>query len=418
MKKIVSIFIALFVFIGMNAQVVTFNSSDFESVVKTSRGKSSFTINKTDVTLSAADNYVFQKLKGLVMSGNFLLAKGSDSDFSLTISLTGDASGKIIRKIRILTGGVNPILGSVVNGGTGSGLSTNRENLYFDIYNDFTNISEISLTKCLASDLYISSIEVYYGELMENVELKDDEAYPYYDRYIYAKNVTYTRSMNGNHWGTLCLPFDYVLNDNRFAAYQTRDMGSVVTSGMATVSKLLEGVTIFAGTPVIFCCNNPELVVKVEKVLLSTDAFQPDGISFVDRLSDDGTGYQICGNIVPLRLDHEYVYFVSSDKLKYCPGNAYVNLKPYRAYIAPLYNNTSNSRTRAFSFNVLDEDDNVIDNFSFADNDDVTAVESAETDTEENIIGIFTADGKKVNEYQKGINIVKTTNGVKKVYMR
>ena len=195
---------------------------------------------------------------------------------------------------------------------------------------------------------------------------------------------------------------------------------SNISEGFATIKKYANGEKITAGLPIVFWTNKSEIVVKSKNVLLS-DGFYTDGISKITRIGAAGQRFYACGNLKKVRYENEYVYYVSKDKLIYCGGNANVNIKPYRAFMLPdlsvaRYRRLAN--VRSLTFDVLDENDNLVDGFDFADNNEITAVESVESDTQDDIIGIFTSDGKKVNELQKGLNIVKTTNGVKKVYIR
>jgi hypothetical protein len=423
MKKIVSIFIALFVFIGMNAQTVTFNYNEFTSQIATGSGVSSITVSKNGISITVGDTYKNSRTatRGFYESDEFLCARGSSKAvFTMSVSLTDvstvfDDSKKIIKDVKVYTSNSDLLLGGTVDEDV---TVTKGTDYFFTFDNDYNEIDGFTYTMSLTKEARISRIEVTYGELMEEVTLSDEVNYPYTGYNIYAKKATYTRSMGTNHWGTLCLPFAYTLSDDNFGGYYTHSMSNIA-DGFATVKKYANGEKIGSGMPIIFYTNNSELVVTANKVTLSTNSYV-DGISTVTRQGDQGQKFIICGNLNKVRYENEYLYYVAKDKLIYCAGNANVNVKPYRAFIRP--DNSRSSRryanVRSLAFNVLDEDDNVIDNFSFADNDDVTVVESAEADTEENIIGIFTADGKKVNELHKGLNIVKTTNGVKKVYIR
>lgn len=426
MKKIVSTFIALFVaFIGINAQKVTFEYQAFTAMIPSVKGKASVSATIGDITVTIADTYKNSKTAsfGLYGNGETLAARGSSkTEFTLTASINSNdaSSNKIIKSIAVYSADVTPMCGGSVVENSGDEFSImDAEKAFMVIENDYQDYNSFSYKVNLKTEVRITKIEVVYGELVDNVVLSDSEDYPYSGRNIYAKNVTYTRSMGTNHWGTLCLPFKFTLNDDNFAGYYTHSMSNV-SEGFATIKKYANGEKITAGLPIVFWTNKSEIVVNSKNVLLSDD-FYTDGISKITRIGSAGQRFYACGNLKKVRYENEYVYYVSKDKLIYCGGNANVNIKPYRAFMLPdlsvaRYRRLAN--VRSLTFDVLDEDDNVVDDFDFADNNEVTAVESVESDTQDDIIGIFTSDGKKVNELQKGLNIVKTTNGVKKVYIR
>ena len=110
-----------------------------------------------------------------------------------------------------------------------------------------------------------------------------------------------------------------------------------------------------------------------------------------------------------------YRNFVSNNKI-YHTSDTEISLKPFRAYI-PDFGEENNSRLR--SGMSMDELLAESENDMFSSNADVTAVETVETEeAESTVLGIFTSDGRQVDELQKGLNIVKTTNGTKKIYVR
>jgi hypothetical protein len=417
MKKVVSIIVALFVFIGVcNAEVVTFTYSTCKSKLTSARGTASFTVSSEGVSLTCKSDYTSGLSKGIKGDGNnelviFNATSTKQANISISVSLSSDllANDKRIKKVRILTTGVSPLNGSTVTGVVENDLTTSTSGLYYDIENNFGDVSTVTLTNAISSNFRFVTIEVHYGTFaIGDVELSDSETYDYVGQEVYAKNVTYTRPMNSNKWGTLCVPFEFKVNDDAFAVYQISEMSD---GDVLKMKKINNGYTIPAGHPVIIYCSLKNLVVKASNVVLTTEAYDENGVSSVSKVTDyTDVRYKVHGNILPISIDEGF--FVSSNQFYYkdATNTREVILRPYRAYVT--IDNTLSSKRKAIP-RIIMEDGSEIEEII------PTAVESVEAEeAEPTVLGIFTADGRQVEELQKGLNIVKTTNGTKKIYVR
>ena len=433
MKKVVSLFIALFVVNTINifAQKVELNyentfASAFESANVPAKGTASISFSYGDVNVAIeCIGYTTRKHKGVVLDEDLggLEFCGDPDEYGaakITLKLTEpddpNARKKYIKKVIFETRGTSDIAGVRVTNNAESENYVTVNNNTVEVEDGYSAISQFDIYFDFSEYVTFTGIKVECGYFDEELSLKDKDGYQYFGEYHYAKKVTYTRSMNSKKWGSLCLPFDFVVDDKNFSVYGLYNAGYNNSNVPVTLYKYATGKVVKAGTPLIVYCDAPTLVVKAQNVLVSTDNFNANGISTDDGVTvSTNINFTLYGTIKSATMTDGI--YVSNDKFYYLKSGSQCTIKPYRAYFI-LEGNTNDSRTRTIDFNVLDENDSEFNGFSFAGSDDATAVESVDTDAEETVLGIFTADGKKVDELQKGLNIVKTTNGVKKVYIR
>jgi hypothetical protein len=429
MKKVVSIIVALFVFIGVNAQKVVLDATTFGTFSNgTGKGLPNAEFVKGDVTLSfAVPGFDSNRTnKGVKWTGSYLALQGtSKTTGEVTIeckmSSSAVASGLYIKKVRFNLAGTS-IGGTPTIGSAGLevvGLASDAQDsegelfadvhdYYFEVEDGFSSISDITITANLSAVLNIQSVEVVYGYFEENVVISDG-SYDYVGKNVYVKNVSYSRPMNGKNWGTLCLPFAYTPKGQNFSVYRIEEGSFDKTSDPITLMQVNPNEEVEAGMPVIFFCKSENLVVKAKDVLLTTEVFDSDGVNTFDGETRSHLEFDFCGVIKEKVISDGY--YIKNNGFTYLTGSGTCRIKPFRAYIVP--NATSGSaRPRSLAFRVIEDESELFDN-------ETTAVESVETEeAEPTILGIFTADGKKVDELQKGLNIVKTTNGTKKIYVR
>ena len=233
----------------------------------------------------------------------------------------------------------------------------------------------------------------------ESLALDDNKDFVAYEPFA-AKTASYIRPMNaGTTWGTLCLPFEVSLDGRNFRAFK------LLSADDATETVELEEVkTIEAGTPVIIKMTNgaTELNFTVADKTIAKDVLTSE--------SADGN-YQLQGlytqKVFSKDADNN-CYIVKGNKLMN-PAKLLANTnvekvvsKPFRAYMV---DKTSAPAAGAKMFSI-----------GFDDNS-TTAIDSLNTIANDKA-EYYDLQGKRLNEPQKGINIVKRGNKTMKVIIK
>ncbi len=232
----------------------------------------------------------------------------------------------------------------------------------------------------------------------ENLALDDNKDFVAYEPFA-AKAASYSRTMKeGTTWATLCLPFEVSLAGQNFRAFK------LLSADDATETVELEEVkTIEAGTPVIikmtngatkldFSVANKNIAKDVQTSKTSDGNYQLQGLYTQKEFSKDvdNNCYIVKGNKLmnPAKLlENSKVTKVAS--------------KPFRAYMVD--NSSSAAGAKMFSIGFDDDSTTAIDSLNTIAND------KAE---------YFDLQGKRLNEPQKGINIVKRNGKTMKVIIK
>ena len=230
-----------------------------------------------------------------------------------------------------------------------------------------------------------------------NLALDDNKDFVSYEPFT-ATAASYNRTINTT-WATLCLPFEVSLEGQDFRAFK------LLSADDATETVELEELkTIEAGTPVIIKMTNGATELKfteadkniAKDVLTSATAdnnYQLQGLYTQKEFSKDADNncYIVKGNKLmnPTKLlENTKVTKVAS--------------KPFRAYMV---DNSSAPTAGAKMFNI-----------GF-DNDGTTAIDSLNTIANDKA-EYYDLQGKRLNEPQKGINIVKRNGKTMKVIIK
>ena len=232
----------------------------------------------------------------------------------------------------------------------------------------------------------------------ESLALDDDKDFVAFEPFA-AKSASYSRTMNaGTTWATLCLPFEVSLDGKNFRAFKLLS----ADEGTETV-ELEEVKTIEAGTPVIIKMNDGETQLNF------TVANKAIANEVKTAATADGN-YQLQGLYTQKEFSQDVdnnCYIVKGDKLMN-PAKLLektkvqkVASKPFRAYMVD--NTSSVGGAKMFSIGF--------------DNDGTTAIDTI------NIIAndkaeYYDLQGKRLNEPQKGINIVKRNGKTMKVIIK
>ena len=233
----------------------------------------------------------------------------------------------------------------------------------------------------------------------ESLALDDEKDFVAYEPFA-VKTASYIRTMKaGTTWGTLCLPFEVSLDGKNFRAFKLLS----ADDAKETV-ELEELKTIEAGTPVIIKMNDGETQLKFS---VANKAIAKD----VQTSETDNGNYQLKGLYTQKEFSKNAdnnCYIVKGNKLMN-PAMLLENKnvkkvasKPFRAYMV---DNSSTPAAGAKMFSI-----------GF-DNDDTTAIDTINTIANDKA-EYYDLQGKRLNEPQKGINIVKRGNKTMKVIIK
>ena len=229
-----------------------------------------------------------------------------------------------------------------------------------------------------------------------NLALDDNKDFVAYEPFA-AKAASYSRTINTT-WATLCLPFEVSLDGRNFRAF------NLLSANENTIE--LEEITtsIAAGTPVIikmkdgetkldFSVENKEIAKDVQTSETANGNYQLQGIytQKVFSKDTDNNCYIVKGNKLmnpAMLLEKTKVQRVAS--------------KPFRAYMV---DNTSSAAAGAKMFSIGFDDDST------------TAIDSLNTIADDKA-EYYDLQGKRLNEPQKGVNIVKRGNKTMKVIIK
>ena len=233
----------------------------------------------------------------------------------------------------------------------------------------------------------------------DNLVLDDDKDFVAYEPFA-AKAASYSRTINaGTTWATLCLPFEVSLADKNFRAFK------LLSADNVTETVELEEIktSIAAGTPVIIKMKDgaTKLDFTVADKTIAKD---------VQTAGTANGNYQLQGLYTQKMFSKDAdnnCYIVKGDKLMN-PAKLldkttteHVGSKPFRAYMA---DNSSApvAGARMFSISV---------------GGSTTAIEQLET-TADSKAEYYDLQGRRLQDLQKGINIVKRGGKTMKVIIK
>ena len=233
----------------------------------------------------------------------------------------------------------------------------------------------------------------------ESLALDDDKDFVAYEPFT-ATTASYNRTMKeGTTWATLCLPFEVSLAGKNFRAFK------LLSADDATETVELEELkTIEAGTPVIIKMTNGATELKF------TEADKNIAKAIQTSKTADGN-YQLQGLYTQKEFSKDAdnnCYIVKGNKLMN-PAKLLENKnvekvasKPFRAYMV---DNSSSAAAGAKMFSIGFDDDST------------TAIDSLNTIANDKA-EYYDLQGKRLNEPQKGINIVKRNGKTMKVIIK
>ena len=232
----------------------------------------------------------------------------------------------------------------------------------------------------------------------ESLALDDDKDFVAYEPFT-ATTATYNRTMKeGTTWATLCLPFEVSLAGKNFRAFELLSADEAIN----TVELEEIEISIAAGTPVIIKMNEGQ--TKLNFSVANKD------IAHEVVSAADGD-YQLLGIYTQKVFDKEAdnnCYIVKGNKLMNPAkllentNNKTIGSKPFRAYMV---DNSSAPSAGAKMFSIGFDDDST------------TAIDTLNTIVNDKA-EYYDLQGKRLNEPQKGINIVKRGGKTMKVIIK
>ena len=233
----------------------------------------------------------------------------------------------------------------------------------------------------------------------DNLVLDDNKDFVAYEPFA-AKAASYSRTINaGTTWGTLCLPFEVSLDNQNFRAFK------LLSADDVTETVELEEIktSIEAGTPVIikmkdgatkldFTVANKEIANEVKTAETANGNYQLQGLYTQKMFSKDTDN-----NCYIVKGDK----LMNPAKLLETTSTAHVGSKPFRAYMV---DNTSASAAGARMF-------------SISVGGSTTAIEQLES-TADSKAEYYDLQGRRLQDLQKGINIVKRGGKTMKVIIK
>ena len=232
----------------------------------------------------------------------------------------------------------------------------------------------------------------------DNLTLADDKDFVACEPFA-AKAASYSRTVEGTTWATLCLPFEVSLANQNFRAFK------LLSADNVTETVELEEIetSIAAGTPVIikmkdgatklnFTEANKEIAKDVQTAETANGNYQLQGLYTQKMFSKDTDNncYIVKGNKL-----------MNPAKLLENTNTTTVGSKPFRAYMA------DNSSAPAAGARM----------FSISVGGSTTAIEQLET-TADSKAEYYDLQGRRLQNLQKGVNIVKRGGKTMKVIIK
>ena len=232
----------------------------------------------------------------------------------------------------------------------------------------------------------------------DNLVLDDNKDFVAYEPFA-AKAASYSRTVEGTTWATLCLPFEVSLANQNFRAFKLLSADDVTET---VELEEIEG-SIAAGTPVIikmkdgatelkFTEADKEIAKDVQTAETANDNYQLQGLYTQKMFSQDTDNN--CYIVKGAKL-------MNPAKLLGETATQFVGSKPFRAYMV------DNSSAPAAGARM----------FSISVGGSTTAIEQLET-TADSKAEYYDFQGRRLQDLQKGINIVKRGGKTMKVIIK
>lgn len=232
-----------------------------------------------------------------------------------------------------------------------------------------------------------------YSLTIDVLPLDESKAYTLYED-CNVTSASYARAMK-SEWGTLCLPFtiDPTSEANTCNFYTLQNIGNE-----SVVLMLIENGTVEAGQPVVIRKkDNTQTDILINNV---------ENAQAVKEPKNTNTGNRLMGTFTNMELADD-CYFIANNQFRlvsnYKPAASGVKLAAFRAYIQPQKTNVKHAPSLNISVN-----------------EETTGIETS------NVLDLlndkeaeyYDVNGRRIQNLQKGINIVKKGNKTMKIVCR
>ena len=232
-----------------------------------------------------------------------------------------------------------------------------------------------------------------YPLTIDVLPLDDSKAYTLYED-CNVTSASYARAMK-SEWGTLCLPFtiDPTSEANTCNFYTLQNIGNE-----SVVLELIENGTVEAGQPVVIRKkDNTQTDILINNV---------ENTQAVKEPKNTNTGNRLIGTFTNMELADD-CYFIANNQFRlvsnYKPATSGVKLAAFRAYIQPQKTNIKHAPSLNIS---VDEETTGIETSNVLD-----LLNDKEAE-------YYDVNGRRIQNLQKGINIVKKGNKTMKIVCR
>lgn len=232
-----------------------------------------------------------------------------------------------------------------------------------------------------------------YSLTIDVLPLDESKAYTLYED-CNVTSASYARAMK-SEWGTLCLPFtiDPTSEAKTCNFYTLQNIGNE-----SVVLMLIENGTVEAGQPVVIRKkDNTQTDILINNV---------ENAQAVKEPKNTNTGNRLMGTFTNMELADD-CYFIANNQFRlvsnYKPAASGVKLAAFRAYIQPQKTNVKHAPSLNISVN-----------------EETTGIETS------NVLDLlndkeaeyYDVNGRRIQNLQKGINIVKKGNKTMKIVCR
>ena len=231
----------------------------------------------------------------------------------------------------------------------------------------------------------------------DNLVLDDDKDFVAYEPFA-AKAASYSRTVEGTTWATLCLPFAIVQSQETECKFYR--LTGIDNDNECITLESCEGAEIPAGTPVLFKMKEGETSLRLSasntEIATAPKAGTNTDVNLV------GSFTKIGGKDNQGLADSDYI--IGKDKFwrvyDLNDGKG-VGIKPMRAYIHP----ATVSQARAAML-------------SIGKGDGTTAIDNLNAISNDANAEYYDANGRRTNGLQKGLNIVKRGSKTYKIMVK
>ena len=231
----------------------------------------------------------------------------------------------------------------------------------------------------------------------ENLVLDDDKDFVAYEPFA-AKAASYSRTVEGTTWATLCLPFAIVQSQETECKFYR--LTGIDNDNECITLESCEGAEIPAGTPVLFKMNEGEQTLSISA---------QDASIVTEPKAGTNTDVNLVGSFTKIGgKDNQGLdkndYIIGKDRFwrvsDLDDGNR-VGIKPMRAYIHP----ANEYLARAAML-------------SIGKGDGTTAIDNLNAISNDANAEYYDANGRRTNGLQKGLNIVKRGSKTYKIMVK